>query len=110
MRKLSALPVKRDEMGQWCHPVYAALFGHRESISPDEFKVWTTSQGVKSAIVELECDADEKAIKSYFEDGNPDFSGWTPSKPTEGDGWFIGSIHDTEYGPVCIWFCKVSGS
>ncbi|HFO4393433.1 TPA: hypothetical protein ACHJWK_005297, partial [Escherichia coli] len=20
-----------------------------------------------------------------------------------GDGWFIGSIHDTEDGPVCVW-------
>ncbi|ENW8440524.1 hypothetical protein N5T03_28455, partial [Escherichia coli] len=19
------------------------------------------------------------------------------------DGWFIGSIHDTEDGPVCVW-------
>ncbi|MED9131274.1 hypothetical protein RCM40_10780, partial [Escherichia marmotae] len=21
----------------------------------------------------------------------------------EGEGWFIGSIHDTEDGPVCVW-------
>ncbi|MCV5421355.1 hypothetical protein OFN47_32105, partial [Escherichia coli] len=21
----------------------------------------------------------------------------------EGEGWFVGSIHDTEDGPVCIW-------
>ena len=20
-----------------------------------------------------------------------------------GDGWFVGSIHDTEDGPICIW-------
>ncbi|HFO4767186.1 TPA: hypothetical protein ACHJ1G_005562, partial [Escherichia coli] len=20
-----------------------------------------------------------------------------------GNGWFIGSIHDTEDGPVCVW-------
>ncbi|ENW8910851.1 hypothetical protein ACT8N6_005309, partial [Escherichia coli] len=20
-----------------------------------------------------------------------------------GEGWFIGSIHDTEDGPVCVW-------
>ncbi len=32
----------------------------------------------------------------------PDISAWEPERP-EGDGWFIGSIHDTEDGPVCVW-------
>ncbi|MEH0046558.1 hypothetical protein, partial [Escherichia coli] len=32
----------------------------------------------------------------------PDISAWEPERP-EGEGWFIGSIHDTEDGPVCIW-------
>ncbi len=27
---------------------------------------------------------------------------WEPERP-EGEGWFVGSIHDTEDGPVCIW-------
>ncbi|MCM4583816.1 hypothetical protein MMO12_31780, partial [Escherichia coli] len=31
-----------------------------------------------------------------------DISAWEPERP-EGDGWFIGSIHDTEDGPVCVW-------
>jgi hypothetical protein len=33
-------------------------------------------------------------------------SDWQPSAPA-GDGWFIGSIHDTEDGPVCIWLREV---
>ncbi|EHU9778498.1 hypothetical protein KZ562_005197, partial [Escherichia coli] len=39
----------------------------------------------------------------------PDISAWEPERP-EGDGWFIGSIHDTEDGPVCIWLrnCEVT--
>jgi len=31
-----------------------------------------------------------------------DISAWQPESPT-GDGWFVGSIHDTEDGAVCIW-------
>lgn len=32
----------------------------------------------------------------------PDIAAWEPERP-EGEGWFVGSIHDTEDGPVCIW-------
>ncbi|MBI0992564.1 hypothetical protein HCI46_10105, partial [Escherichia coli] len=32
----------------------------------------------------------------------PDIAAWEPERP-EGEGWFIGSIHDTEDGPVCVW-------
>lgn len=31
-----------------------------------------------------------------------DIYAWEPERP-EGDAWFIGSIHDTEDGPVCVW-------
>ncbi|EJN3771908.1 hypothetical protein NVA45_004960, partial [Escherichia coli] len=39
----------------------------------------------------------------------PDIAAWEPERP-EGEGWFIGSIHDTEDGPVCIWLrnCEVT--
>ncbi len=48
------------------------------------------------------------AIRSMDEDDfnldadGPDISAWEPERP-EGEGWFIGSIHDTEDGPVCVW-------
>ncbi|ENZ4931634.1 hypothetical protein ACNBFU_005418, partial [Escherichia coli] len=32
----------------------------------------------------------------------PDIAAWEPERP-EGEGWFVGSIHDTEDGPVCVW-------
>lgn len=32
----------------------------------------------------------------------PDIAAREPEWP-EGDGWFIGSIHDTEDGPACVW-------
>jgi len=31
-----------------------------------------------------------------------DLSTWNPEAPA-GDGWFVGSIHDTDSGAVCIW-------
>ncbi len=47
-------------------------------------------------------------IRSMDEDdfdldaAGPDIAVWEPERP-EGEGWFVGSIHDTEDGPVCIW-------
>ncbi|EHS1468042.1 hypothetical protein KVU04_000898, partial [Salmonella enterica subsp. enterica serovar Typhimurium] len=35
-----------------------------------------------------------------------DISAWQPEAP-EGERWFVGSIHDTEDGEVCIWLRNV---
>ncbi|ECN7725674.1 hypothetical protein ZI13_23645, partial [Salmonella enterica subsp. enterica serovar Typhimurium] len=35
-----------------------------------------------------------------------DISTWQPDPPA-GNGWFVGSIHDTEDGAVCIWLRNV---
>jgi len=102
---MEALVVERNEDGHWTHPVYAALFGEREMISRDEFQSFCETHGIESSIVELENDDNEEVNFSYFEEGNGDISKWNPSQP-EGNGWFIGSIHDTEDGPVCVWFRK----
>ncbi|WP_312990863.1 hypothetical protein [Atlantibacter hermannii] len=102
---MEALVVERNEDGYWTHPEYSALFGDRELISPDEFKAFCEKHSIESAIVELENDSNEEVNFSYFEEGSANISKWNPSQP-EGDGWFIGSIHDTENGPLCVWFRK----
>lgn len=102
---MEALEVDRNEDGHWTHPEYSALFGDRELISKEEFNEFCGKNNVESSVVELESDDNQTAIDSYFEDGNPNISGWEPSKP-DGDGWFIGSIHDIEDGPLCVWFRK----
>ncbi|HCO3755925.1 TPA: hypothetical protein ACNTUM_000667 [Escherichia coli] len=102
---MESLVVERNEDGYWTHPEYSSLFGDREIISKSEFNAFCEKHGIESTMVELECDDNEEVKKSYFEDGNPDISKWQPSRP-EGDGWFIGSIHDTEDGAVCVWFRK----
>lgn len=103
---MEVLPVNRNEDGHWTHPEYAALFGDRETVSKEEFKSFCDRHGIESSIVEMENDNNQTVIDAYFEDGNPNISGWEPSTPP-GEGWFVGSIHDTEDGPVCVWFRKI---
>ncbi|MEN4830015.1 hypothetical protein [Pantoea vagans] len=102
---MEALPVNRNEDGHWTHPDYAKLFGHREFITQQEFKSFCESNNIESSITELDGDTESSVNRTYFDDGNPDINNWSPSKP-EGYGWFIGSIHDTEDGPICVWFRK----
>lgn len=53
----------------------------------------------------MENDAPPHVIAAW-EKGIQDVSDWHPSAP-EGEGWFMGSIHDTEDGPVCVWLREV---
>lgn len=56
----------------------------------------------------MENDAPPQVITAW-ENGASDISDWQPSAPA-GEGWFIGSIHDTEDGPVCVWLPSLSPS
>lgn len=100
---ITALPVERDEYGFWTHPKYEEFCDGRESIPTAEFDEWMQANGMEWGISYLETEPDAEVIRDrYFETGNPDVSGWNPIAPA-GSGWFVGSIHDTEDGPVCIW-------
>ncbi|ELY5802148.1 hypothetical protein SNN69_001501 [Cronobacter sakazakii] len=99
---MSPLPVERDKYGALTHPAYAEFCTERDYISTEEFNAWTAAQGLEWACV----NRDEEDI-DWDADGY-DISSWEPEKP-EGDGWFVGSIHDTEDGAVCIWLRRVAG-
>ncbi|STI74455.1 putative prophage protein [Escherichia coli] len=64
--------------------------------STEEFNAWMEKNNLQWAIRSM--DEDDFNLDA---DG-PDISAWEPERP-EGEGWFIGSIHDTEDGPVCVW-------
>ncbi|MCA6962459.1 hypothetical protein [Pectobacterium odoriferum] len=103
MIRITELPVERNEDGYWTHPKYAEFCAGRESIPTSEFDEWMHANGLNWGVSYLETDSAAEAVKDrYFETGNPDVSEWKPTHP-DGDGWFVGSIHDTEDGPVCIW-------
>ncbi|MRT01914.1 hypothetical protein [Ewingella americana] len=100
---MRAVKVERDNLGFWAHPEYFEP-ENGESGFPGEFDKWLSKENLQSSILSLEDDVDASDFAERYADGefDADVSGWEPAKP-DGDGWFIGSIHDTEDGPYCIW-------
>lgn len=93
--KIEALDVKRDEKGYWTHPEYAKFAGDREMIPIKEVDEWLKNNGL---------------LWRYELIGeDTDVLDWGPCTEND-DGWFVGSIHETEYGPVCIWLKRVEAS
>ncbi|WP_333881038.1 hypothetical protein [Atlantibacter hermannii] len=93
---ITALPVERDQYGYWTHPVYDAFCDGREYVPTSEFNAWMSENGLEWK-VEYRDESDiDPNVDGY------DISAWEPESPA-GDGWFVGSIHDTEDGAVCIW-------
>lgn len=101
---IQPIEVKRDEYGFWTHPDYFEPANGNEFGVPGEFEAWLAAHSLEVYTLGLEYDDNASDFAEKYADGkfDGDISGWTPSKP-EGDGWFIGSIHDTEDGPYCIW-------
>ncbi|EOC0003256.1 hypothetical protein ACI01E_004062 [Cronobacter turicensis] len=93
------LLVVRDQYGYWTHPCF---FNEEINIS---FEAWAAQNQLTWKLSFFENEANENVCASYYQ-GETDINGWVPFKPA-GYGWFIGSIHDTEEGPVCVWLCPV---
>jgi len=94
------VPVERDQYGYWTHPEYDKFCDGRESIPTADFNAWIAANGL-NWYVEYR---DEETINP--DDDGCDISSWQPEPPVKDDGWFVGSIHDTEDGAVCIWLRK----
>lgn len=91
------LPVERNEYGYWTHPEYDKFCDGHQQISSAEFNAWMAEQDMEWAVDYRDADF----LEGTDVDG-ADISMWEPKKPA-GEGWFVGSIHDTEDGAVCIW-------
>ncbi|HFL5054369.1 hypothetical protein [Escherichia coli] len=48
---MEALVVERSEDGYWTHPEYANLFGDREVISADEFRLSASSMALNHQLL-----------------------------------------------------------
>lgn len=101
--------VVRDEDGFWAHSQLTALFNrgndpHREAIPKPEMDEWLAEHNIELHFVEMEQDLDENdpAWIRHFEEGNPGSVGWNPQPP--GPEWHLLSIHDTEDGPMAMWY------
>lgn len=96
------IPVERDQYGYWTHPLYDEFCDGRESISPHEFNAWLDKNGLEWKVEYRDEDDVDPDVDGY------DISAWQPETPA-GGGWFVGSIHDTEDGAVCIWLRHAGG-
>ena len=98
--ELSAQPVVRDRWGGWTHPDFFTPADGREYPLPGEFGAWLAAHYLTSATTWMDNDVPEHMSVRFGKTG--DCSDWQPSRPP-GEGWFMGSIHDTDDGAVCIW-------
>lgn len=94
--KIVAIPIERDQHGYWTHPLYNKFCDGRELISPAEFNTWLKENCLEWKVFYRDEEDIAPEVDGY------DISTWQPETPA-GDGWFVGSIHDTEDGAVCIW-------
>ena len=102
---ISAREVVRDRWGHWTHPFYYSPPKNGEFALPGAFNDWLKANNLKSATSWMENEVEERQMNRFWKTG--DCSDWTPAKPP-GEGWFTGSIHDTEDGPVCVWLRVLS--
>ncbi len=84
----------------YVHPEYFD-FGEEEWVLQSVWKAWLDENNLEERVVILE-NEDTPFRDKYFEEGACDLREWSPTKP-EGDGWFMGSLFDTEEGPYCVW-------
>lgn len=91
--------VTRDRNGFWTPPRYFKPAG--DEASRADFNNWLRRNNLVCALCWLENDAPPH-VTDAWKHGACDISEWQPSMPA-GEGWFTGSIHDTEDGPVCVW-------
>ncbi|WP_257017967.1 hypothetical protein [Serratia fonticola] len=100
-KQITAMEPQRDDCGYWTHPDYFEPADGREYGAEGEFAAWLHANRVVSTVLWMESDVTDEQLEA-LEAGDGDISQWTPTPPA-GDGWFIGSIHDTEDGPLCVW-------
>ncbi|ELR8757020.1 hypothetical protein PXV26_004371 [Escherichia coli] len=97
---IGPVTVVRDPDGFWTHPHYYSPPQDSISVSGG-FDDWLHQHKLTCSLCWMENDASPQVIEGWAA-GNCDISDWQPSTPA-GEGWFIGSVHDTEDGPVCVW-------
>lgn len=76
--------------------------GRIQRMSAVEFSYWLRTHGLQCFVMTMRDEAPE-VFAAGFTDEAPDARGWIPEPPDD-DGWFLGSVHDTDDGPVCYWF------
>lgn len=99
VENIEAVPPQRNEVGMWTHPAYLKAFGGVDVLPAGIFGGWLDGNDLESKTVVF-------APTDTGEISWDDVAAWEPEAP-EGEGWFIGSIHECEdEGVVCVWLRK----
>lgn len=105
--KIGPEPVERSPEGWWVHPAFSAFLDGREWVTTAEFHDWLNRNGLRCSTTYFDVDEDTPEAREWSKSGT--FAGWEPERP-DGEGWFIGSIHESEdEGPLCVWFRQKEG-
>ena len=107
---------RRSDNGRWLRPVEAqrcslGYYTHVDypvPITDEAFNSWAAMVGLQCYVEWMDSDEDAEEVTERYGKGDNDILAWEPKRP-EGDGWFIGSIHETDGdGPVCVWLRHAS--
>jgi hypothetical protein len=102
---IKAVKVVRDTTGFFSHPDFPAW---DESTSQKEINDWFHQNGGVPVIIDFENDADGYLVDAWFDTDGTGTEELTLLKwePTcdKFEGAFLLSIHDTEAGPMAIFF------
>ncbi|MCU8044414.1 MULTISPECIES: hypothetical protein [unclassified Shewanella] len=101
MNPIQAATVEREQ-GYWIHQ---DLPEWDEGTTRAECEAWASANGGELVVIRFESDANEELIERYFDDGDIDISDWNPV--CDKTGSFLLSIHDTEDGPVALFFAPM---
>jgi len=104
--RVVAVQAQRSRDGYWTHPHYFTPAEDTER--PGEFNDWLIKHGLECSIRWMRGEAPPELIRTCLPD-NGNVSRWQPVPPP-GSGWFIGSLHNTEQGAVCIWLRRLMKS
>ncbi len=99
MNTIKPAPVVRDDNGYWTHP---DLPEWDESTTKEQIDAWAKENQGAIVVEWMDGDAPQEVADRYFEVGDADISYWYPHCAKAGN--FLLSIHDTEDGPVALFF------
>ncbi|SPL71766.1 hypothetical protein [Acinetobacter stercoris] len=105
INQLKSMDVVRDKYGFWLHPVFDEyvknVIGNAEFLTSGQMQEIRRYFNIRLNTTLLEDDANQEIIDRYFDGDTEACAEWIPTPP--GDGYFLISINDSDYGAIAWW-------